>query len=137
MEAKVLNVRQLVAMSILPSHFLNKSSLNHNELREETGGSGTPRQPAADENEQPRILGAVQITPSLFIGDKNSSIDANFIQANKITAVINTAYPMLKNIFSQTEYDKNVNLQQYMATKPQAASLVGKIEYLNLQWQDL
>ena len=77
-------------------------------------------------------MGAVQVTPSLFIGDRNSSIDANFIQANKITAVINTAYPTLKNIFTQSEYDNNAMVKQYLATKPQAASLVGKLEYLNL-----
>ena len=77
------------------------------------------------------------MTPSLFIGDKNSSIDANFIQANKITAVINTAHLTLKNIFAQGEFDSNPLIKQYLASKPQAASLVGKLEYLNLQWQDL
>ena len=55
--------------------------------------------PKAVEQFQQRIKGSVQLIDGLFIGDKHSSIDGQYIRNNQIKRIVNTISGAIKNIF--------------------------------------
>ena len=84
----------------------------------------------------PRTKGAIQIADGLFVGDQQSSRDAQFIRGNQIVKIINTCNSRITNIFDQSE-SENEPVQAFIKKKGLSfQKLFGQIKYLNYDWQD-
>ena len=84
----------------------------------------------------PRTKGAIQIADGLFVGDQQSSRDAQFIRGNQIVKIINTCNSNITNIFDQAE-SENEPVQAFIKKKGLSfQKLFGQIKYLNYDWQD-
>lgn len=83
-----------------------------------------------------RIKGSVQLLNGLFIGDRQSSIDGQYLRNNQICRIINTFSSQIKNIFDPAEMS-NSKIKEYIQKKPQSVQrLVGQIQYMNFDWRE-
>ena len=59
-----------------------------------------------DDTDEPpiqKVKGAIQIADGVFVGDQQSSRDAQFIRGNQIIKIINTCSSNITNIFDSAE----------------------------------